>query len=323
MTGDVDRERRISVVTRTLATTRIAARSPMRRRAMMGYVYISPWILGFIIFSAFPLLASFYLSFTQYDIISKARFIGMDNYVYALTKDSLFWPTLVRTAYYAILNVSLGLTGSFLAALLLDQRLAGTVAWRTMYYIPSLTPIVASALLWSWILNSDIGILNHLLRELFGIKGPGWLKSIQWAVPGLIIMALWGGIGGSRMIVFLAGLQGVPQELYDASHVDGANAWHRFRHVTVPMMSPVIFFNMVLMIIGSFSVFTVSYIATAGGPAYATYFYVYHLYQNAFYYASMGYASGLAYIFFILILVLTLIQFRISGRWVFYGGEVG
>jgi multiple sugar transport system permease protein len=324
MTGDANLKRRISVVTRTLATTaRTATRSPMKRRAMMGYVYISPWILGFIIFSAFPLLASFYLSFTQYDIISTPRFTGVNNYTYALFKDSLFWPTLMRTAYYALLNVSLGLTGSFIAALLLNQGLFGTVAWRTMYYLPSLTPIVASALLWSWILNSDIGILNHLLREWFGIRGPGWLRSIQWAVPGLIIMALWGGIGGSRMIVFLAGLQGVPQELYDASHVDGANAWCRFRHVTVPMMSPVIFFNMVLMIIGSFSVFTVSYIATGGGPAYATYFYVYHLYQNAFYYASMGYASALAYLFFVLILILTLIQFRASGRWVFYGGEVG
>jgi multiple sugar transport system permease protein len=294
----------------------------MRRRALMGYVYISPWLLGFAVFSAFPLIASLYLGFTHYDVISPPRFAGLENYRYALGKDPLFWPTLFRTAYYSVLNVSLGLTGSFIAALLLNQGLTGTVWWRTMYYLPSLTPIVASALLWAWILNSHVGILNHLLWETLRIRGPGWLQSTTWAVPSLIIMALWGGIGGSRMVVFLAGLQGVPDELYDASEVDGANAWHRLRHVTIPLMSPVIFFNMVLMIIGSFRVFSVSYVATQGGPAYATYFYIYHLYQNAFFYSSMGYASALAWIFFLMMVVLTIIQFRSSSRWVFYSAEV-
>lgn len=312
------------MTTRTLAAThRTTARSPMRKRVLMGYVYISPWLVGFLIFSAFPLVASLLLGFTQYDIISKPRWIGLENYNYALFKDRLFWPTMWRTAYYAFLNVGLGLIGSFLAALLMNQHLAGTVWWRTMFYLPSLTPIVASALLWAWILNSDKGVLNYALWQALRIKGPGWLQSTTWAIPALTLMGLWGGIGGSRMIVFLAGLQGVPEELYDASEVDGANAWHRLRHVTIPLMSPVIFFNMVLMIIGAFRVFSVSYIATGGGPAYATYFYIYHLYQNAFFYASMGYASALAWIFFLMMLVLTVIQFRSSSRWVFYSAEVG
>lgn len=301
----------------------VAARktSYARRRGNMGYLYITPWILGFIIFTAFPLLASFYLSLTQYAIISPPRFVGIENYRTALFKDNLFWGSVQRTAYYAALNVALGLTGSLLLANLLNQRLKGTVILRTLCYLPSLTPIIASALLWSWIFQPKLGVLNYLLSRI-GIEGPRWLQSTVWAIPSLIIMALWGGLGGSRMIVFLAGLQGVPQEMYDSAAVDGANAWHRFRHITLPMISPVIFFNMVLMIIGSFRVFSVAYVATGGGPSYATYFYVYHLFQNAFAYMSMGYASALAWIFFALMLGFSYIQFRASGRWVFYSGEV-
>jgi len=287
----------------------------------MGYVYIMPWVLGFLIFTAFPLVASLYLSLTQYAIITPPKFIGLANFQKALFKDELFWGSVLRTGHYAALNVALGLSGSLVAATLLNQHLKGTTILRTLYYLPSLTPIVASALLWSWIFQPEIGVLNYLLEGV-GVQGPRWLQSTQWAIPSLIIMALWGGIGGSRMIVFLAGLQGVPQEMYDSAAVDGANWWHRFRHVTVPLISPVIFFNMVLMIIGSCRVFSVSYVATGGGPAYATYFYVYHLFQNAFQYYSMGYAAALAWLFFAMMLVFTVIQFRASSRWVFYGGEV-
>jgi multiple sugar transport system permease protein len=293
-----------------------------RRDALSGYLFISPWILGFLIWVAFPMVASMYLSLSRYTIIKPPEFIGLENYRTALLGlDKQFWPSLGRTGYYALLNVTLGISGSLLAALLLNQRLVGTVLLRTLFFLPSLTPIVASVLLWQWIFQPEIGVLNFLLAEV-GVNGPKWLQSTTWAMPSLIIMALWGGIGGSRMIIFLAGLQGVPQELYEAASIDGANWWHRFRNVTLPMLSPTIFFNMVLLIIGSFSVFSVAFIGTDGGPAYATYFYIYHLFNNAFRFSNMGYAAAMAWLFFILMLAFTFVQFRLSDRWVFYGGEV-
>jgi multiple sugar transport system permease protein len=296
-------------------------RAYFRFRELIGYAYISPWIFGFVAFVAFPLLMSFYLSFTQYNIITPPRFIGLENYRVALFEDELFWGAVWRTAYFALLAGTLGVVGSLLAALLLNQSLKGTVFFRTFYYLPSLTPIVASALLWVWIYQPEIGVLNYLL-SLIGIEGPRWLQSTVWAIPSLVIISLWGGIGGSRMIVFLAGLQGVPQELYDSASVDGANSWQRFWHVTLPMISPVVFFNTVIVVIASFRVFSISYIATSGGPAYATYFYIYHLFQNAFNYLSMGYAAALAWIFFAMMMGFTYLQFRASRRWVFYSGEV-
>jgi multiple sugar transport system permease protein len=296
-------------------------RSYYRYRELVGYAYISPWIVGFVAFVAFPLLMSLYLSFTQYNIITDPVFIGLENYRVALFEDPLFWGAVWRTAYYALVAGTLGVLGSLGAAMLLNQQLKGTTVFRTLYYLPSLTPIVASALLWVWILQPEVGVLNYLLG-LIGIDGPAWLQSSAWAIPSLVLIALWGGVGGSRMIVFLAGLQGVPQELYDSAAVDGASGWQRFRHVTLPMISPVVFFNTVIVVIASFRVFSVSYVATNGGPAYATYFYIFHLFNNAFKYLSMGYAAALAWIFFILMLGLTLVQFRASRHWVFYGGEV-
>lgn len=295
--------------------------SPLaRRKALEGYLFISPFLIGFLIFTAYPLVMSFYLSFTSYNIISSPVWAGFDNYYRAFFVDDLFWTSLGRTARYALMVVPLGIVCSLLAAMLLNQGLPGTAFFRTIFFLPSITPIIASVLIWLWILQPSIGVLNYLL-SLIGVPGPAWVQSTAWAMPSLVILSLWNTAGGSRMIVFLAGLQGVPQELYEASHIDGANAWQRFWNVTVPLISPTIFFNLVISVIGALSVFSVAYIGTQGGPAYATYFYVYHLYVSAFQYSLMGYASALAWVFLLIVLALTWVQFNLQNRWVFYAGD--
>jgi multiple sugar transport system permease protein len=288
-----------------------------RREALEGYLWISPWIIGFVVFSLGPIIASLYLSFTQYKIGGTPEWIGLQNFQEAFFRDKLFWPSLTRTAYFAVATVILGVFGSLLAALLLNQNLRGRNIFRALYYLPSLTPVVALAILWTWLLQPQVGLVNYLLHQV-GIPGPGWLTSRQWAVPSLIMISLWASIGGGRMIIFLAGLQGVPKELYESAEIDGASALSRFIHITLPMISPVILFNLILGVIGSFSVFALSYVATNGGPNYATYFYVLHLYYNAFSYFQMGYASALAWIFFLLIFLLSFIQIKLSNRWVYY-----
>ncbi len=293
-----------------------------RQEAIAGYLYILPWLLGFLAFTAFPFLASFYLSFTDYTVVSQPRFAGFANYAEALSGDDLFWGSLRRTFTYAIIGVPAGIVGSLACALLLNQRLQGTTLFRALFFLPSLTPLVALALLWQWIFQPDFGILNFLLAKV-GIDGPGWLSSIEWALPSLIIMALWTTVGGGQMVIFLAGLQGVPPELYEAVEIDGGGIWHRFRHVTLPMISPTMFFNLILGVIGALRVFTVAYVSTEGGPAYATWFYILHLYTQAFKYFNMGYASALAWIFFIILIAFTYLQVRASRRWVFYAGDTG
>ena len=293
-----------------------------RQEAVAGFIYISPWLLGFLAFTAFPFLASFYLSFTDYTVVSQPRFAGFANYVEALSGDDLFWGSLRRTFTYAVVGVPLGILGSLACALLLNQGLKGTTLFRVLFFLPSLTPLVALALLWQWIFQPDFGVLNFLLAKV-GIDGPGWLSSIEWALPSLIIMALWGTVGGGQMVIFLAGLQGVPQELYEAVEIDGGGPWFKFRHVTLPMISPTMFFNLILGVIGALRVFTVAYVSTEGGPAYATWFYILHLYTQAFKYFNMGYASALAWIFFIILIAFTYLQVRASRHWVFYAGEQG
>ena len=295
--------------------------SPLtRRKAIEGYLYISPFLLGFVIFTAYPLVTSLYLSFTSYNIISDPTWIGLENYQRAFTQDGQFWASLGRTARYALMVVPLGIICSLLAAMLLNQGFRGTTIFRTVFFLPSITPIIASVLIWLWLLQPSIGVVNYLL-SLVGVPGPPWVQSTTWAVPSLVILSLWNTAGGSRMIVFLAGLQGVPQELYEAAHIDGANRWQRFWNVTVPMISPTIFFNLVISVIGALSVFSVAYIGTQGGPNYATYFYVYHLYISAFQFNLMGYASAMAWIFLIIVLALTWMQFWGQKRWVFYAGD--
>ncbi|HEY3109992.1 MAG TPA: sugar ABC transporter permease [Chloroflexota bacterium] len=290
-----------------------------RREAIEGYVCLAPWALGFVIWIAGPMLYSLYLSLTDSDVLSPPKFVGLKNYERAFFGDDLFWSSLGRTFYYAILVVPAGVAGSLLAALLLNQRLKATNLYRTLYFLPHLTPTVAAALLWVWVLQPEFGLVNYLLDRL-GIQGPAWFGSKEWAIPALAMIALWNGIGGNRMMIFLAGLQGVPPELVDAAEVDGASAWQRFRHVTLPMISPTMFFNLVLGVIAALQVFTTALIATRGGPANATWFYALHIYTNAFQYFSMGYASALAWIFFVVVFVFTAIQMRASSRWVYYAG---
>jgi multiple sugar transport system permease protein len=315
----------VSTVSSTIATSRSGRRSsPLaRRKALQGYLFIAPFLIGFVVFTAYPLLASLYLSFTNFNLMSPPQWVGTENYARAFTGDSLFWGSLGRTAEYALLIVPIGVALSLSAALLLNQGYPGTSIFRTFFFLPSITPVIASVLIWLWILHPTLGVMNYLLG-LVGIHGPSWTQSTVWALPSLVLLGLWGTVGGSRMIVFLAGLQGVPKELYEAADIDGANVWQRFRNVTLPLISPTIFFNVVISIIGALSVFSVAYIGTQGGPNYATYFYVYHLYTSAFQYNLMGYASALAWIFLVIVLALTIVQFQLQDRWVYYaGGESG
>lgn len=291
------------------------------REAIAGYLFLVPWLIGLLCFVIGPMIASAYFSFTNSDVVNTPKFIGLRNFQEIFTKDRLFWPSMLLTFRYAIIVVPLALGGSLLAAMLLNQALRGTVFFRTFFFMPHLTPIAASAVLWAWMFNPDVGPINYFLRDLGVANPPEWFRSPQWAMSGLIIMALWGAIGGNTMLIFLAGLQGIPQELYEAASIDGASAWAKFRNVTVPLLTPTIFFNLVLGIIGALRVFTAAFVATGGGPAYATHFYALYIYERAFKYFEMGYASALAWIFFFIMFVFTFIQFRASRRWVYYAGE--
>jgi multiple sugar transport system permease protein len=292
-----------------------------RRHVLEGYLYLLPWLIGYIVFTAGPVLASLYLSFTSYNLISSPTFVGFANYLDAFGKDQQFWPSLWRTFNYAIVAVPVGVVGSLAVALLLNVRVKGTSFFRTLFFKPSLVPVVASTVLWLWLLQPEWGLVNLAIRSLTGQRGPGWFQTPEWAMPALISLALWTSVGGTRMIIFLAGLQGVPQELYDAAAIDGAGPWNRFRHVTLPLITPTVFFNLVLGIITALQVFTSAFVATGGGPAFALWFYALHIYKQAFSYFSMGYASALAWIFLLIILALTWVQVKLSRRWVYYAAE--
>lgn len=300
--------------------------TPARRKeALQGFAFISPWIIGFLAFTAYPMIASLYFSFTRYNVITPPQWIGLDNYIYAFTGkpfgatgDPLFWHSMERTIVWVLVTVPLGIFGSLLAAVLLNRGLRGTAFYRTAFFLPSLTPVVAASLLWAWILNPQIGIMNMTIESLTGLRGPGWLSSIDWALPSLAIIALWTAIGGNRMLIFLAGLQGIPSELYEAARVDGAGALRSWWHITIPLISPAIFFNLVLGIIISFRVFAFAFVTTGGGPARSTYFYALHLYTQAFSSFDMGYGSALAWVLFLIVLVITLVNMKLSSRWVYY-----
>ena len=296
--------------------------SPAKRREnLYGYLFMLPWLLGFLGLFIGPGLYSLYLSFTKYDVLSKPEFIGLKNYVDMFTKDDLFWPSLLRTAYYAGLSVPLSVLGSMFLAILLNTKLRGITIYRTLFFMPSLVPLVASVVLFKVLLNSDFGLVNQGLRGLGVENPPGWFADSTWAVPSLIMMRLWSSWGGTQMIIFLAGLQGIPTEMYDAAAIDGASNWQQTRHVTIPLLTPTIFFNTVLGVIGALQTFAAAFIATEGGPGFATWFFALHIWKQAFDYFNMGYASALAWFFAILIVVLTLIQMRLSRRLVFYYGE--
>lgn len=285
-----------------------------------GLLFISPWLIGFLLFNLYPLVASFYYSFTSYNVLSAPEWVGTENYRELFFKDSLFFVSLKNTLYYVIVAVPLYLIVGVFLAILLNLKIKGMSFLRTMFYIPSIVPIVATAILWRWIFNPQIGLMNALLTKI-GLPTIGWLTDPFWAKPSLILMGLW-GIGGG-MVIYLAGLQDIPQELYDAADVDGANWWQKTVKITIPMISPVIFFNLIMGMIGAFQYFTQAYIMTNGGPLNATLFYSLYLYQNAFTFFKMGYASAQAWILFIIVLLATVLVFKSSAKFVFYqGGEL-
>jgi len=294
-----------------------------RREAFWGILFTSPFLVGFVLWTAAPTLASLVLSFCNYTGMDQPAWIGLDNYARALTQDSLFFPSWRRTINYALLCLPLSIIAPFSLALLIDQKSWGTNVFRAVYYAPSLTPVVALTTLWGWVLSQKQGLLNTALRLATGIQGPAWLGDPKWVTPALIMMTLWAGSGGNVMLIFLAALQGVSPELYEAAKIDGAGRWGRFLHVTLPMISPTIFLMLVLSVIGFLKVFDMVFNATAGGPAYATYFIALHIYFTAFRYFEMGYASALAWILFLFTMLLTVIQFRAQKHWVYYAGEGG
>ena len=305
------------------ATSLTSARSRRRRSKLLireyiaFYLFASPWIIGLLVFTIGPMVASLYLSFTDYAVIDSPKWVGLDNYVHMFTDDPLVWQALRVTGMYSLGAIPLTLIVSFLIALLMHQRVYGVRVFRTIYYLPSVIAGVPVALLWMWILNPEFGLMNNFLR-LFGIEGPKWLYSTTWVIPSFVLMSLWQI--GVPMVVFLAGLQGIPIHLYEAAEIDGAGLWAKFRNVTLPMMSPVILFVMIGLIIDSFQTFTPAFLMTNGGPANASLFYGLYLYNNAFKWFKMGYASGLAWLMFLIILVLTGLVFRSSIRWVYYEG---
>ncbi|MCE7982337.1 MAG: sugar ABC transporter permease [Caldilinea sp. CFX5] len=296
----------------------LRARTMRQQRAITGYLFISPFILGFCFWFILPALTAAWLVFYDWNMIRRPIFVGLHNFD-KLLNDPLFLQSLKVTTIYTVVSVPLSLVLSFLLALLMNSKVRGIAIFRTIYYLPSIVPAVANAMLWLFILHSEFGLLNALLRAI-GFKKILWLQDPTWALPALILMSLW-GLGGS-MVIYLAGLQGIPESLYEAADIDGAGRWAKLRHVTLPLMSPVLFFNLIIGIIGSFQVFTAGYLMTKGGPQNATLFYVLYTYNTAIRYMDMGYASVLAWVLFFIMLGLTLLVFRYVGRMVYYE-EVG
>jgi multiple sugar transport system permease protein len=307
--------------------TRRLARLTLRQREERDfYVLISPWLIGFILFTGGPVLYSFLMSLTDWTGLTNREWVGFQNYIQLFTVDPLFGTVLANTFVYGFFSVTLGTVAALGAALLMNQKVPGISIFRTIYYLPSVTSGVAIAIMWAWMFNPRSGLVNYML-SLVGVQGPGWFSSPYWAMPGLIIISLWAI--GPNMVVLLAGLQGIPQYLYEAARIDGANPWQEFRYVTLPMLSPVLFYVMVISMISSFQIFENVFILTGsgggtagvGGPGTATRVYVIDLYLNAFVNLRMGYASAQAWILCVIIMVLTWLMFTISKRRVHY--EIG
>jgi len=286
----------------------------------MGLAFISPWLIGFLGLTLYPILASLYYSFCEYRVLTPPRWVGLRNYIELFTDHDYFLPSLANTAYMFI-ELPIALVLSVSIALLLNQRLRGMALFRTLYYLPSVVPTVAASILWLWLLNPEYGLVNKTLEWLH-LPTTEWLQSPVWSKPAFIVLDLW-MIGGG-IVIYLAALQGVPEHLYEAAELDGASAWCKTWHITLPAISPVIFFNLILGVIGTFQYFTQAFLMTGvppGGPANSTLFYALYLFQNAFTYFRMGYACAMAWVLFILTLLATLLIFRTSARWVYYEGE--
>jgi multiple sugar transport system permease protein len=290
-----------------------------RKALLTGILFIMPWIIGFLAFRVYPFFASLYYSFTFYPILDRPKWVGLDNYI-GLFDDPRFLTSLYNTSYYALGAVPLATIVGILLAMLLNNQVRGLSIFRTIYFLPSITPVVASAIVWLWMFDPINGVINYLL-DLVGIHGPGWMGSPQWAKPALILMAMW-SVGGA-VVIYLAALQDVPCEMLEASELDGANAVQRIWFVTLPMISPVIFFNVITGLIGAFQYFTEVHVMTGGtgSPADSTLMMSIYLYQTAFQFFKIGYASAQAWILFLIVIIFTTVMFRLSGRLVYYGGK--
>jgi len=291
--------------------------SQRTRDNIAGFLFISPWLLHFFALIAFAMIYSLWISLNETDLFTW-RFIGLTNYT-KLWNDDLFWKSFRVTAYYTFVLVPSGIIMALAIAMLMNQKVKLVGVWRMLFYLPSVVSGVAVAILWGYVLNPRFGLLNMGLRAI-GIEGPRWLFSETWAVPGFILMGLWGA--GGAMLLYLAGLQGIPTQLYEAAEIDGAGSWSRFRHITIPMLTPTIYFNLLINIIGSFQVFTQSYVMTGGGPNNATLTQVLYLYRKGFQDFQFGYASALAWALFLVIMVFTVMVVRSSEGWVHYEGEL-
>jgi len=296
----------------------------------MGYFFISPFLVGFLWFTALPMGVALVISFTRYNIVQPPEWVGLRHFL-KLFRDARLRHALLNTSFYAGISVPLYLAVSFLAALAMNAKIRGIRLYRTIFYLPSIVPAVANVMLWLWIFNPQWGIANYLL-DLLGLPQQKWFLDPRLSKPCMIIMGLWGI--GPTMVIYLAGLQGVPVELYEAAEIDGAGAWSRFLRITIPMMSSVTFFNLIMGIIGAFQVFAQAFVLIETGAGGATdygtagvqdslLFYVIYLFQQAFEYQYMGYASAMGWLLLLIILVLTVIQFRLAGSWVYYEAERG
>jgi multiple sugar transport system permease protein len=286
-------------------------------RKYLGYVFIAPWLIAFLAFDIVPTLSAFYYSFTDWNVIAKSsNWVGTENYREMFTGDRLFWPSVKNTLYYVAFAVPLGVVAGFVLALLLNTKVKFQGLFRTLFYLPAVVPTVAATMVWLWIFDTRQGILNWVLGTV-GMDPIRWLTSPDYSKPALIIMSLW-SIGGG-MVIYLAGLQNIPQDLYEAADVDGASAINKLFNITIPLMTPTIFFNLLLGLIGSFQVFNAAFIMTGGGPVNSTRFYMLHLYEKAFQDSQMGYACAMAVLLFLVVLMITIFVNWTSKRWVFYG----
>jgi multiple sugar transport system permease protein len=295
-------------------TKRMAVRT---REAIWGYAFLAPWLVGFLVFLLGPMVASLFFSFTEYKVVKAPVWLGIDNYT-RMFSDDLFYHSLRVTVTYTALSVPLNIIAGLALAVLLNQGVRFVGLFRTIYYLPSVVSGVAVAIVFAWIFNYRFGILNYFL-SLVGISGPNWLGHPRWALWAFVLMSLWGV--GSTVVIFLAALQGVPKVFYEAAEIDGASSWRKFWTITLPLISPAILFVVIMGIIGTFQSFTQAYVMTGGGPANATLFYPLYLYKNAFNWFEMGYASALAWVLFLIILLLTLITLWSSGSWVYYEAQ--
>ena len=286
-----------------------------RHETILGWLMVSPWLIGFICFSALPMFASLIISFTEWDMLSKPEWVGFENYKTLFFEDPLALHSLNITILFTIVSIPLNIVFGLALAMLLNTSIRGLAIFRTIFYLPAILSGVAVALMWRWIFSTEFGLLNALL-SMIGIEGPAWLTDRIWVLPSFVIMRLW-SVGGG-MIIYLAGLQSIPTNLYEAAKIDGANWWHQTRFITLPMLSPTIFFQLIVGFIFSMQIFTEAFIMTNGGPADASLFYLLYLFRTAFQYFDMGYASALAWVLFVVILVLTIILFKTGKSWVYY-----